>query len=340
MIIRRHAHNPVLSPRPELDEAAVYNPGAFVLNGTLFLIPRIRRASTRESCFGLAWSTDGRSFHRLDHAIMEGSAPYERPLLHRPRETGGVEDCRITVLSGRLHMVYTAYNRRCHLALAQMKTETFLELWRLSRGAPDADLSARWDRAWTRVGPLFPGMLGTADGFSRNGCLFAFGERHYLVCRKGYGDMELTWAERPEGPFLPTPTRVGRQLSWEQDRLGICSPPLQMDDQKLLFLYHGVEPGPPGAGHDHQRTYHLGILSARFSQSEEHTLEVTRLPRPVLSPEEPYEVTPGDWLYNDEVKVAAVFACGMVRFGGEVLVPYGAGDHHICLGTLTANVKR
>jgi predicted GH43/DUF377 family glycosyl hydrolase len=47
-----------------------------------------------------------------------------------------------------------------------------------------------------------------------------------------------------------------------------------------------------------------------------------------------YELRAGDWLYNDEVKVAAVFACGMVRWRGRVLVPYGAGDHHLCLGEL------
>ena len=332
--IRRRGHEPVLTPRAELDEAAVYNPGVCVLDGTLFLIPRVRLASTRESCFGLAWSTDGQTFRRLDHAIMVGSAPYERPLPDRPRETGGVEDCRVTVLGGRLYLVYTAYNRRCHLALAQMEVETFLELWRQSIRGGSHDLSARWDRAWTRLGPLFPEMLHTPDGFSRNGCLFTHGGRYYLFCRKGYGDMELTWAERPAGPFLPTPTRLGPQLSWEQDRVGICSPPLLMEQGELLFLYHGVEPAPPSGELDHQRTYHLGALTARFSRSQEHTLEVTRQPRPVLSPEGPWEVSPSRWLYNNEVKVAAVFACGMARFNDEILVPYGAGDHHICLGIL------
>ncbi len=333
MIIRRHAGNPVLAPRPGLDEAAVYNPGALVLEDTLFLLPRVRRASTRESCFGLAWSEDGETFQRLDHAVMIGSATYEQPLLDRHRETGGVEDCRVTVLGGRLYLVYTAYNRRCHLALAQMEVARFLELWRESRRT-GRDLSDSWDRAWTRSGLLFPEMVYERGAFSRNGCLFSHRGHYYLWCRRGYGDMELWWAERPEGPYEPSPTRVERKRHWEQDRVGICTPPLELDGGELLFLYHGVEPGPPGAGCDHQRTYHLGAFQARWSATEEHALEVIRLPRPVLSPEEPHEVSPGPWLYNDEVKVAAVFACGMVRFGDKILVPYGAGDHHICMGTL------
>ena len=86
----RSAESPVLVPRAEHDEAAVYNPGAMVIEGTLFLLPRIRRLSTRESALGLAWSEDGASYERLSHPIMMGSQPYERPIPSRPRETGGV----------------------------------------------------------------------------------------------------------------------------------------------------------------------------------------------------------------------------------------------------------
>jgi predicted GH43/DUF377 family glycosyl hydrolase len=334
----RDPHNPVLVPRAGLDEAAVFNPGAVVLGGTLFLLPRVRRLSTRESFFGLAWAArPGDPFQRLDHPIMVGSAPYERPMLGRPRETGGVEDCRITVIGRRLFLVYTAFHQRCHLALASIEIERFLSLWRRSREQQGLDLSAAWDRSWTRLGPLFPEMLDSDDDFTRNGCLFFHRDAGYcLLYRRRLGEIELARSDRPQGPYRPTGAIVPRDLPWESDRIGISTTPLELDSHRLLFLYHGVQGGPAASWRDHQRIYHLGALTARLRCDDEPevTLEVTKLSRPVLSPELEYEVDVSDWLANDAIRVAAVFACGMVRWGGQVLVPYGAGDHQVCLGTL------
>ena len=326
----RHPDNPVLKPDPQLDEAAVYNPGAFELDGTVFLIPRVRRASTRESHFTLAWSGGGGSFARLPYPVMFGSAPYEKPALSRPRETGGVEDCRVTLMDGRVYLAYTAYSRACHTCIAWMGQDEFTGLWLKSR-LSSVDRRDEWDAAWTRLGPAFPEMTAGPD-FSRNGCLFKQGGRYFLFYRRSYGGIRLAWARRPCGPWRDTGDVIGRDFPWEQDRVGICSPPALLESGDLLFLYHGVEKGP--AGSDYQRTYHLGLFTARMSADRPGLELVTKAPVPVLSPAEPYELPEGGWLRTGGVRVAAVFSCGMVRMKSGFLVPYGAADHSVCAGTL------
>jgi hypothetical protein len=84
----KYARNPILTPNPDnnFESAYLYNPTAIVLNETIFLLYRAQNES-KTSSIGLAWSTDGTNFTRLDRPIIYATEPWET--------IGGTEDPRI-----------------------------------------------------------------------------------------------------------------------------------------------------------------------------------------------------------------------------------------------------
>ncbi|RMY97034.1 hypothetical protein D0860_08685, partial [Hortaea werneckii] len=85
----KYAGNPILSPNPANDweSAYLYNPTAIVLDETIFLLYRAQNASLTSS-IGLAWSTDGYNFTRLNQPILYATESWEA--------IDGTEDPRIT----------------------------------------------------------------------------------------------------------------------------------------------------------------------------------------------------------------------------------------------------
>jgi hypothetical protein len=99
----KYETNPILRPNPanNFESAYLYNPTAIVLNETIFLLYRAQNES-KTSTIGLAWSTDGTSFTRLDRPIIEATEPWE--------QIGGCEDPRIVRVNGTFYVTYTAYD--------------------------------------------------------------------------------------------------------------------------------------------------------------------------------------------------------------------------------------
>lgn len=95
--------NPILTPNPanNFESAYLYNPTAIVLNDTIFLLYRAQNES-KTSTVGLAWSTDGTTFTRLDRPILYPTEPWEA--------IGGCEDPRIVRVNGTFYVTYTAYD--------------------------------------------------------------------------------------------------------------------------------------------------------------------------------------------------------------------------------------
>jgi len=100
---QKYSRNPILTPNPDNDweSVYVYNPTAIVLNETIFLLYRAQNAS-KTSSIGLAWSTDGYSFTRLDRPILYATQPWEAG--------GGTEDPRIVRVNATFYLTYTAYD--------------------------------------------------------------------------------------------------------------------------------------------------------------------------------------------------------------------------------------
>ena len=99
----KYEGNPILQPNPNqnFESAYLYNPTAVVLNETIFLLYRAQNES-KTSTVGLAWSTDGTSFTRLDRPIIYPTEPWE--------QIGGCEDPRIVRVNGTFYVTYTAYD--------------------------------------------------------------------------------------------------------------------------------------------------------------------------------------------------------------------------------------
>lgn len=74
----KYSGNPILTPNPanNWESAYLYNPTAVVLNETIFLLYRAQNES-KTSSIGLAWSTDGVSFTRLNEPILYATEPWE-----------------------------------------------------------------------------------------------------------------------------------------------------------------------------------------------------------------------------------------------------------------------
>lgn len=128
MPFNQYANNPILSPNPanNFESAFLYNPTAIVLNETIFLLYRAQNESLVSSV-GLAWSTDGINFERLNRPILHATEPWEAG--------GGTEDPRIIRVNGTFYLTYTAYN----LTSPQLCIATSTDLLN-----------------WTKYPPLFP----------------------------------------------------------------------------------------------------------------------------------------------------------------------------------------
>lgn len=126
---QKFSGNPILTPNPSNDweSAFLYNPTALILNSTIFLLYRAQNAR-KTSSIGLAWSTDGTNFTRLNEPIISPTEKWE--------EIGGCEDPRIVRVNGTFYVTYTAYNN----VSAQLVLATSEDLL-----------------SWRKYPPLFPG---------------------------------------------------------------------------------------------------------------------------------------------------------------------------------------
>ncbi|MCS7224448.1 MAG: hypothetical protein NZ959_07820 [Armatimonadetes bacterium] len=177
--LRRVSGNPILLPRQEALlhtrqgliawERLVYNAGAFRLNGTTFILYRAL-GEDGVSRIGLAWTRDGLQIDgRLPFPIFGPKEPFEMPsdankrrelqmqLYQSPREVGGTEDPRITLIGDRLFMTYSAYGDGVRIALAGTTVKDFLAAWEGAASYHD------WENLWHRWGILFP--WEDKDGF-------------------------------------------------------------------------------------------------------------------------------------------------------------------------------
>lgn len=337
-LIKRNTNNPILKPIKEhwWEAKLVYNPAAIKLRGRIYLLYRAM-GDDHVARFGLAVSEDGVDFIRLPYPVFLPSTDYETPhssKLEHDRERGGVEDPRIIVIGDTLYIIYTAFHKMCHLAMAKISLQSFYTMVSESEKYPGKDLSKDWNSSWERIGLLFPHLFEVPELFSRNSVMLQLrNDLVILFYRIHKGDILVSLSHSPEGPWkdkgIPFLTK---KLPWETERIGISTPAipvLQEGEDKFLFFYHGVEERKTeGKG---MKVYHLGafLLSARIEEKK-IILKTERLKQPLLSPERDYELE-NEWLLS--VGVHAVFSCGAVPVGDdEIYIYYGSGDSNINIG--------
>ncbi|KAL6245648.1 hypothetical protein RBB50_007647 [Rhinocladiella similis] len=321
----KYAHNPILTPNPQanFESAYLYNPTAIVLNSTIFLLYRAQNSS-KTSSIGLAWSTDGTSFTRLDKPIIYATEPYEA--------IGGTEDPRIVRVNGTFYVTYTAFNN----VTAQLCLATSTDLLN-----------------WTKHGPLFPDYTDVAYSdidvpmprlnYSKSGAIVKeptadglyhmyFGDSFFYHATAP--DM-VNWTALPAEEYFASPVNP-----WENRLIEPGPAPIKTRDGKWLLVYNGMTTG--GAGYP-QNQYSVGQMLIDPSGSFRPNLNVSqdayqpalrdgpvaRLERPILVPEAGNEQQG----QVDQV----VFAEGLVQFKGKWYLYFGQGDSD--LGVAIADVQ-
>jgi len=361
-ILKRYKHNPILEAKKEhfWEAKMVYNAAAFRIGEIAYLLYR-GFGHDHISRFGLAWTKNGVDIiGRLPFPVFEPVEDYEIPSdknkAERPREKGGVEDPRVTVIGDKLYMAYTAFSELCQLALATIESSEFLELVQRSTFGDyesEDSIRAEWNKTWDRHGLVFPENV-KKEIFSRNSCVFPVEidsktVKFAYIYRHQTSEVMIAYSDSPIGPWTDHKVFVKPTEAWEGERMGICSPPVQTDEG-LFFVYHGVDNVEQK---NVRRNYHLGGLYLKFSLEDgQIRREVRKIKKPILSPERGYEEQ-SDWL--EPRNLYAVFSCGALPFENkasisgddEIIVYYGAGDVRICaakvknsdLKQLISNVK-
>ena len=305
----KYKGNPLLVPDPKHDweSAHIYNAGAIVLDGRVFLFYRAQNAALTSS-IGLAWSDDGYNFTRLDRPILEASEPWEAG--------GGVEDPRVVRFQGVVILTYTAYDRRTpRLCLA---TSTDLINWK-------------------KQPPLFPhfadvasgdkGRLHLRHGHTKSGAIFPeknsngkytmiFGDSHLYLAES---DDLITWHARHFNSHFAGPLHA-----WESRLLESGPPPVKTRDGKWIFVYNAATHGTAGYRNNQ---YSISQMLIDYDKLDHGPLARLDKPSVVVS-----EHNERKGLVNE-----VVFSEGLVQFKGQWFLYFGQADSQLGVATAPVN---
>lgn len=296
----RYEGNPIISPTVELEweSIATFNPAAIYANGKVHLLYRAQ-GKDGTSVFGYAASSDGIHIdERLDSPVYVPRESFEK----KPEGTGnsGCEDPRITQIDDRFYVTYTAYDGKNppRIALTSITVTDFLQ--------------KKWN--WAS-----PKLISPPDVDDKDACIIkrARGEGYIAFHRLG----DAMWIDFlrdldfPERKYLTGGIIAeARKNKWDDVKIGISAPPLEIEQGWLLF-YHGVS----GDGFK----YKVGAMLLDYDDPRKI---LARTDQPLLEPEKMYE-TQGQ-VPN------VVFPCGAVNIDGVIYLYYGGADSVTAVATM------
>jgi len=294
--LQRFVSNPLVSPSDISFAKATgaFNPGAAIdrASGRVVILVRAFEKDTNRSCLALALSSNG---ERIDEI-------WDRPAVAReePYEEWGAEDARITWIEddGLYAITYTGYSpagpRVCLIT-----TDDLL--------APER---------YVRHGPRIAG--------DNKNCV-VFPEKidgQYVILHRPMPRIECIRVSSLEEAWpVKGVTLVGpRPDTWRSSRVGAGSPPIRTRIG-WLFAFHGATNIEEG------NVYSMGWCVLDLEKPEK-VLYVSDTP--ALTPETPYEIEMGLIPQLDHANfitgIRVVFAQGLVEFGDDLIVYYGAAD--------------
>ncbi len=292
----RAPYNPVLTALPDhpWEDQAVFNPGILAYKGVTYIFYRAM-SKDNTSTIGLAISHDNATIaERLPYPIYIPREPFEMKI--NANANSGCEDPRITLIDGRIYMVYTAYDS-VHVpkvAVSSISLEDFL------------NRNFVWDKP----------RLITPEGIDdKDACIFPEKINDaYLIFHRVGGEVCADYIasldfekEKVDSCIAVVSPRNGM---WDSGKVGIAGPPVKTDHGWLL-IYH--------ASSKRRHTYRLGALLLDLADP---TLVLARSTDPIFEPTEEYEKV---GLVNN-----VVFPCGMVVKGtgknAKVYLYYGGAD--------------
>jgi predicted GH43/DUF377 family glycosyl hydrolase len=294
--LQRFATNPIVRPSQIAFTRAsgTFNPGATIdrASGRVVLLVRVFEEETKRSCLALALSSDGERIDEIrDKPAIAREASYEE---------WGVEDPRITYLEqDQLYAItYTGYSptgpRVCLIT-----TDDLLKPERYQRHGPRIT-------GENKNCVILPQKIGGA----------------YVILHRPMPRIELIKVASLEDlwPAEGVPLVGPKPSTWRSSRVGSGAPPIATEIGWLL-PFHGATSLEEG------NVYSMGwcVLD---SANPEKVLYVSGAP--ALTPEAPYEIQqqpiPQVDMANFINGVRVVFPEGLVEFGDDLLVYYGAAD--------------
>lgn len=306
--LQRHAKNPIIAPKPqnEWENFTTLNPAAAYIDKRVHILYRAQGYDYISS-FGYAVSSDGIHIdERLDTPIYGPTEEFETNdtgkvniKLMSAGGFGGCEDPRITLLDGRVHMVYVAFDgwSNLRLALTSIDVNDFLK--------------KRWN--WEK-----PILISPPHVIDKSGCLFP--EKingKYVFLHRVFPNILIDFVD--DLNFKDTDSWLKGEYSikvrpskWDSRKIGAGAPPIKTKDGWLL-IYYGVNDNDAGK-------YHIGAMLLDLADP---TKILHRTSEPILSPKEEYE--------NNGFKPGIAYPCGAVVVGDKLFVYYGAADSVVCV---------
>ncbi len=168
--------------------------------------------------------------------VYDFEIPSEDNKAIRPREKGGCEDPRATIIDGKIYLIYTAYSCLCQSSIASIDAADFKELIKRSAFGEyetEEEIRKEWNEAWVRHGLIFPENV-EKEVFSRNACVFPVeidGQviRYALIYRIQTSQAMIAYSDTPVGPWVDHEVLIVPTEEWEGERMGICTPPVKTD---------------------------------------------------------------------------------------------------------------
>ncbi|MDQ3653530.1 MAG: glycosidase [Chloroflexota bacterium] len=244
MKLTRHPNNPILEPiaGQGWESRNVFNCGVTNYGGEIVLIYRGQGRDNDVSKLGYAASRDGVRFERLADPVF---------VPETPDEVNGVEDPRLTLLDGRVQMLYTAWSPG-NIQVARASTTDF--------------------QSWERHGIVIPGPD------NKDAALFPrqVNDR-YCAFHRIPSSMWIAWSDDLEIWGDVQRIMDPRPGCYDDLKLGAGGPPIETD-QGWLVIYHGV---------DRNKVYCLGVA---LLDKDDPSKVINRPREPILVPEEPWEL--------------------------------------------------
>ncbi len=289
--MEKYNKNPILTNQDvQFRVNSIFNAGAVKFNNKYLLLARVEMPNGRSS-FVTAISENGFDF-KVD---AKPSLTPEDHKNHYQFVKWGIEDPRITELNGTYYILYTGYSQLMPLIMLA-KTNDFKEF----------DIIGPISEPTNKDAVLFPEKIDglyikidrpTADNrndiwLNHSPDLIHWGNHHLVL--------------------QPT------QGTWEQDKIGISTPPLKTK-KGWLIMYHGVRTF--GAS----TMYKQGLLLLSLDQPWK---VIGKTEEPFIYPEAPHERT------GDVPNV--IFSNGWIREpDGEVKIYFSGADTNICVAKTT-----
>lgn len=297
----RSKENPIITPKKEnaWESKATFNPAAIYLKGKVHFL---YRAMSEDNTSVLGYATSKNGVHidyRSAKPVYVPRESFEQKLVPG-RGNSGCEDPRLTQISSKIYMLYTAFDGKNppRVALTWIKTANFLK--------------QKWN--WTK-----PILISPPDIDNKDACIFPekINGQYFIIHRSG-DDIDSafsptlnfdgqTWIEEYRWIFP-------RKGMWDSLKVGIAAPPIKTKVGWIL-LYHGV------SGED--RFYRVGAV---LLDPYDPTKIIARTDEPLFEPEAPYEKV--GQIPN------VVFPCGAVVIGEEIFMYYGGADQVVGVATL------